>query len=125
MNKQAIARLHYLHGINLAYNQDRKNEYHRLTRQYLAYIAKLLGLLKGSFEIRSNMGGIAVCGEITLHADDVYVQFGHEAMGLILARTCNGRRDFTGGRNQWISPGCIDDPFRFAEEVAKVMAGAE
>lgn len=125
MNKQAIARLHYLHGTNLAYNRDKKNEYHRLARQYLAYIAKLLGFPKGSFDIRSSMGGVAVSGEITLHTDRVYVQFGNDAMGLILARTCTGREDFVGGGNQWISPGFIKDPFRFAEQVAKVMAGME
>lgn len=124
MTKQTIARLHYLHGINLAYNQDKKNEYHRLARQYLAYIAKLLGLPKGSFDVRSNMGGIAVSGEIALHADDVYVQMSQfPAMSNdILVRTCKSRKDFTGGQNQWIPSDLIVDPFRFAEEVARVMA---
>lgn len=124
MNKQAIARLYYLHNIDLAYNHDKKSEYHRLARQYLAYIAKLLGFSKGSFDIRSSMGGVAVSGEITLHAERVYVQFCQGSGGpSILVRTCNGRKDFTGGRNQWISLECINDPFRFTEEVAKVMAG--
>ncbi len=124
MNKQALDQLYKLHGMDLAYNAEAKAEYHRLARRYLKYIAKLLGLPKGSFDVRSNMGGIAVSGEVTLHTDDVYVQLSPFPLTFhdILIRTCKGRKDFTGGQNQWLPCSYIPIPFRFAEEVARVMA---
>lgn len=54
--------------------------------------------------IRSNMGGIAVSGEITLHYDRLYVQaqhgFGGPATGLMY-RACKSRTDYSGGQNHF------------------------
>ncbi|MCP6769212.1 hypothetical protein NL529_30635, partial [Klebsiella pneumoniae] len=65
-----------------------------------------------TFDVRSNKGGIAVSGEITLHHEKVYVQvsqpFGGGDTG-ILIRTCNGRRDYTGGPNHFASLALLDD----------------
>jgi hypothetical protein len=40
----------------------------------LKALADALRLSSGEFDLRSNKGGIAVSGEVTLHGDDLYVQ---------------------------------------------------
>jgi hypothetical protein len=57
-------------------------------------------------DVRFNPGGIAVSGDATLHGDRFYVSFNADGIssGLgIMYRTCNGKRDYTGGRNCWWS----------------------
>jgi hypothetical protein len=79
----------------------------------------------GSFDLRSNPGGIAVSGEITLHHGDVYVQVCQPATGAdsgILIRTCRGRHDYTGGRNHYAPLRLLDDLPALAERVRSVMA---
>jgi len=74
---------------------------------------------------RSNPGGIAVSGEITLHHDDVYIQVCQPASGAdsgILIRTCQGRRDYTGGRNHLAPLRLLDDAPALAAQVRAVMA---
>jgi hypothetical protein len=80
-----------------------KLEYHRLGKRVLKTIADELGLQSGTYDIRSNLGGPAVSGEITLHTDHVYIQFSNGVMGdRFMARSCKGRKDYTGGANIWI-----------------------
>lgn len=91
-----------------AYDDDsakRKSQFHSIGKKLLRRIAKDLGYQRGEFDVRSNMGGIAVCGEVTLHTDDLYVQMSTSGTsGLdILYRTCEGRKDYTGGRNHWLA----------------------
>ena len=91
--------------VNLAYNDAAKPQFHSGGKTVLRHIAKALNLPKGSYDIRSNLGGIAVSGEVTLHAENLYVQFSQSCLGLdwgFLARSCKGRRDYTGGTNNWI-----------------------
>src|SRR5262245_57277995 len=91
--------------LGVAYNAQRKARFHSMGRARLQLLAKELGLPKGSFEIRSNQGGIAVSGEVTLHHEKVYVQIAQSCLGNsvgILSRKCNGRKDYTGGRNHWL-----------------------
>ena len=86
----------------LAYHPDRKEVFHQCGKALLARIAGDLGYGKGRYDLRSNKGGIAVSGEITLHTDDLYIQFAQRFGGAtqdILYRECKDRRDFTGGRN--------------------------
>lgn len=78
-----------------------KQEFHRLARLVCRQIAKDLGLEKGTFDIRTNMGGDAVGGETVLHSDRFYLQFCAEGFLEILYRACNGRRHLVGGTNQW------------------------
>ncbi len=59
---------------SVAYDDVRKREFHRLARRQLGLLAKALDLPSGSYDLRSNMAGIAVSGEITLHAERIYVQ---------------------------------------------------
>jgi len=83
------------------YNEDFKDQYKKLGRRILKEIAKLMGLKKGEFDIRWNPGGIACSGDHTLHTDKIYVAL-HDncGTGWFYWRTCEGRKDYTGGSNQ-------------------------
>jgi|GEM_PF-6217772 len=77
-----------------------KRRFHRMGSTFLRQIARHLGLPKTSYEIRSNKGGPAVPGEITLHGENIYIQV-HERS--ILFRRCYGRHDYTGNTNNNLS----------------------
>jgi hypothetical protein len=53
----------------VAYDADAKDAFHRNARRQLKLLAAALGLPPAKFDLRSNKAGIAVSGEITLHAD--------------------------------------------------------
>lgn len=83
-------------------------------------------LPSGSFDLRSNKGGIAVSGEITLHHEAVYIQVSQSALGGgmgFLIRTCRGRRDYTGGANNWNPLALLDDIPALAAKVRDVAPG--
>ena len=57
-------------GDQLSYNERNKREFHRLGKKVLKEIATRMGLTPGKdCDVSSNLGGIAVSGEITLHSD--------------------------------------------------------
>lgn len=92
-----------------AYTYDgemKKRKMHSAGRAFLKRLADDLGLAKGAYDIRSNQGGIAVSGEVTLHGEQIYVQlaeyYGSRGGVSILYRSCNGRKDYCGGRNNSI-----------------------
>jgi hypothetical protein len=91
--------------IPVAYNEEAKEQFHLRGRNLLKQIAADLGYAKGDFELRNNKAGIAVSGEITLHTDDLYVQFSQSYSGDIdiLFRDCQHRKDYSGGQNQFMS----------------------
>jgi hypothetical protein len=108
-----------------AYDIEVKQRFHIASRVRLRRLAKTLGFRPKSFDLRSNLGGIAVSGEITLHHDDVYIQVCQPASGAdsgILIRTCEGRRDYTGGRNHFAPLRLLDKPLTLAAQVHAVMA---
>ena len=85
-----------------AYDGAQKRMFHAAGRVRLEVLAKVLEFTPGSFDLRSNPGGIAVSGEVTLHHDRLYVQLCQPATGMdtgILIRICQGRKDYTGDRN--------------------------
>ena len=105
---------------NVAYNEDAKANFHRQAKTVLRRLAKALGYANKDFDLRSNMGGIAVSGEITLHSDTLYVQLSQSALGPNMGfmwRTCKGRKDYTGGANQWAKWESLED----LEALAKTM----
>ena len=107
------------------YEPDTKRRFHAEARARLRLLAASLGLPPGSFDLRSNAGGIAVSGEITLHHDGIYVQVSQPATGAdsgILIRTCQGRRDYPGGRNHFAPLRLLDDVPALAQQVRTVMA---
>ena len=61
----------------------------------------------GDYDLRSNKAGIAVSGEITLHADRLYVQVSQSVHGPRQPASCSavasGRRDYVGGVNNFAS----------------------
>lgn len=111
-----------------SYEPDRKRRFHTVARARLRRLAVELGFPSASFDLRSNQGGIAVSGEITLHHERVYVQVCQPATRAdtgILIRTCQGRRDYTGGRNHLAPLSMLDDiPVLVARVRAVMAAGA-
>lgn len=95
-----------------AYDDAQKRSFHATGLKHLRILAKAIGFAPGSFDIRSNCGGIAVSGEVTLHHENLYVQISQPATCAntgILIRTCKGRKDYVGGRNNFASLSMLDD----------------
>jgi len=91
--------------MDLGYNERPKAEFHRMAKKILKEVADRLGLQASEYSIRSNVAGIAVSGEVTLHADWVYIQLGQSCWGPdfgFMYRSCKGQRDYTGGQNRWM-----------------------
>jgi hypothetical protein len=107
-----------------SYEPDRKRRFHSAARTRLRHLTAELGFSPTSFDLRSNKAGIAVSGEITLHHERVYIQVCQPATGAdsgILIRTCEGRRDYTGGRNHFAPLSMLDDIPALAHLVRSVM----
>jgi hypothetical protein len=111
---------------------DNKLRFHRAGKALLRRLVKELGLPKGSYEVRSNYGGMAVSGEVTLHTGPIrqsdlglYVQIAdYSGAGTLLFRTCAGPTDYVGGCNHygWVEE--IEDHLpEFAEKLL-FLAGA-
>lgn len=83
---------------------QRKRMFHTLGKSVARMLAAELDLPAGSYDIRSNLGGIAVCGEVTLHGEWIYVQLSQTPTGghRFMYRSCRGRKDYTGGPNCWL-----------------------
>jgi hypothetical protein len=81
-----------------------KLKFHRLGKRVLKAVAEEMGLQSGSFDIRSNLGGVAVSGEIILHGESIYIVFSQGGMGTqdFMYRKCSGRKDYTGMANHWM-----------------------
>jgi hypothetical protein len=107
----------------VAYDPYAKEAFHRSAKRQLRLVADALGLQPQSYDLRSNKAGIAVSGEITLHADRVYVQVSQSAMGYdsgILVRMCQGRKDYVGGPNQFASLDLLNRPDDLARRIKEV-----
>lgn len=105
-----------------------KTQMHSAGRAFLQRLARDLGLQTHERDIRSNRAGIAVSGEVTLHADRLYVQISESCLGrggaTVLYRSCEGRRDYSGGTNHWRSMGEISRDYpRFVAECRRLMTG--
>ena len=86
---------------DLGYNETAKTKFHRLAKSTLADLARHLGYAKNAYDLRSNLGGVAISGEITLHSDELYVQLSQPLAGTnFMWRTCKHRKDYNGGANQ-------------------------
>lgn len=124
MSKKASAILSALTA-DTSYNAENKAAFHRIAKAQLKQVAKLLGADYGEIDpIRSNQGGIAVSGEITLHADNLYIQVEQSCFmrgSDILVRSCTSRKDYTGGANKFLSLASLVDPEYFVSRVKQLV----
>jgi hypothetical protein len=107
-----------------AYEALQKRVFHTIARTRLKALATALGFEQGSFNLRSNLGGIAVSGEIILHYERLYVQICQPATGWdtgILIRSCQGRQDYTGGPNHFAPLSMLDDILSLADRCRAVL----
>ena len=106
----------------VVYDADAKRLFHRRARRQLLDLAEALSLAPEAYDLRSNRGGIAVSGEVTLHADRLYGQASQPATRAdtgILFRTCEGRRDYVGGRNNFASLDLLHRPAELARLIRR------
>lgn len=106
------------------YDEDRKIAFHRAARKQLKALASFCGWHPSSFDLRSNMAGIAVSGEITLHHEQVYISVSQTRLGGdsgILIRSCKGRKDYTGGCNSFAPVDLLDDIPALADRIARMV----
>lgn len=116
---------HEILGHSLSYCDPKlKSEFHRIGKKELKAVADALGLKPGEYEIRSNKGGIAVSGEVTLHGEWIYVQVSESVFSgrhmEVLYRTCEGRKDYTGGHNHFSPASVLRDPVQFAATLRRI-----
>lgn len=104
-----------------------KEDFHRHGKKFLKNVADALGLEKATFDVRSNKGGDAVSGEVTLHTDSLYVQmYGYGQNGVqIMYRTCEGRKDYHGGRNHFAFISELVDPAKQREFIKNLRLMAD
>lgn len=106
-----------------SYDDTQKSAFHRNAKRALKKLADEMNLAGTDYDLRTNKGGIAVSGEITLHTDDVYVQVSQPFGGKgseILIRTCKDRKDYTGGQNHFAAISRLDDIPALSEIVLKI-----
>lgn len=109
---------------SVEYDEDRKKAFHRAARKQLKSLASFLGWPPASFDVRSNMAGIAVAGDITLHHEQVYISVSQTRPGGdsgILIRSCKGRQDYSGGANSFASLDLLDDIPALADRIARIV----
>lgn len=83
-----------------SYDYHNKESWKRQGRAVLRRLAKDLGLVKGTYDIRVCEGGIAVPGECILHSETLYICLTSGVCGDAgYARKVKGRKDYTGERN--------------------------
>lgn len=107
-----------------SYDAQHKQLFHRHARARLKALALELRFPPGSYDLRSNAGGIAVSGEITLHHDAIYIQVCQPATGWdsgIMIRSCKGRRDYTGGANNFVPLRMLDDLPALGDRVRSIL----
>ena len=108
----------------VAHDEPAKRLFHSEGRAAMRRLADALALDEGSFDIRSNKGGPAVSGEVTLHGEDLWAQL---SLGLsgpdreVCFRKVQGRDDHLGDRNRWASIRELVDPGRFAARIRREL----
>ena len=106
----------------VAYDRERKRLFHINAERQLRKLADALGLAPDEYDLRSNEGGIAVSGELILHAEHLYVHVSQPATGTdtgVMFRRCESRRDYTGGRNHFASLELLHTPELLAQRIRK------
>jgi hypothetical protein len=100
-----------VHAMRYAAERHNKARFHTHAKTLLRRLAGELHLDTSARDIRSCLGGPVVLGEAILHTDDVYVMVHRNG---VMFRTCNGRKDYSGGTNQNAMHDILSDPHAFA-----------
>lgn len=80
----------------------KKPAFHADAKKFLREVAKVLGMPAGTYSVTSNPAGPAICGEVMLHSDDLYVQVSECGRGAeVLFRSCESRKDYSGHGNNF------------------------
>lgn len=109
----------------VAYDADAKRLFHADGRRAMRRLAEALGLPEGSYDVRSNQGGIAVSGEIILHGEEAWVELSLGCMGPgneVMFRRVRGRNDYIGDRNRFASVRELLSPDTFAARLRHELA---
>lgn len=108
----------------VSYDEAAKRVFHREGRQAMCRLAEALELEPGSYDVRSDKGGVAISGDITLHGEDVWVRLSLSPFGAgreVAFRRVNGRTDHFGDRNRWASINELLAPDRFASRLRREL----
>ena len=86
---------------NASYDYFTKRAWRSKGTAVLRKLAKDLGLVKGTYDVRFNTGGDAVSGEAILHTDHIYICITSNTMyqNAGFARAVKSRMDYTGKQN--------------------------
>lgn len=114
MNASQVSDIRALEA-DASYNSYNKAAFHKVARKLLRRLAKALNV---SAPIHSNQGGIAVSGEITLHADHLHAWIEQWRDPILIYRACQSTKDYTGSTNHTID--ATDLVTRFDEVVRNV-----
>ncbi len=116
-----MSKLTNLFAKDCTYNDANKTAYLKEGMRVLRQLAKELNLPRDSYSVRKNEGGIAVPGDVTLHADTFYLTTAAWGSDLkMLLRTCTGQKDYTGGPNNYVSPDLLYEPAAFARQLSRM-----
>jgi hypothetical protein len=124
-----------------SYDYEAKKNFHRAAKTLLKRLAERLDKTGGPGTdtgygvrdpIRSNQGGIAVSGEVTLHYDRLYVQVSQRfaSSAGVMFRECKSRKDYSGGYNNFATFAMLcntEDMARLIESrcTFKMLVGGE
>lgn len=111
---------------DLSYNHHNKEAYHNAAKAVLRKVATAIGVRTEERDIRSCKGGIAVAGEVTLHTEGLYLQIrpnSHLPFD-VMFRSCQGRKDYTGGPNHWAHIVDLENE-SFIAKLARIHQGLE
>lgn len=81
------------------HHDENKKLFKKLGMKLARELAADLLLSKESHVVRYNEGGVAVSGDVDLHHEHFHLFF-NAGVEWICARTCEGLKDSTGGRNR-------------------------
>ena len=108
----------------VSYDEAAKRVFHQEGRHAMRRLAEALELDPGSYDVRSDKGGVAISGDITLHGEEVWVRLSLGPFGPdheIAFRKVRGRDDHFGDRNRWASINELLAPDRFAERLRREL----
>lgn len=107
ITKEQVAVLaRFVQGNSFGYHPQNKSVFLHNTARLAERIAQDLELAPGSYDIRTNRGGIAVSGDVHLQSNSLYVSFtaDSEFCGAkrFMFRRCRSRKDYVGLQNRWV-----------------------